>query len=368
MKRERAPAKFLLVDDLDENLLVLEATLRRPGLDLVLARSGREALELLLLHEFALAIIDVQMPEMDGFELAELMRGAERTRSIPIIFLTAGIRDGKNLFAGYQAGAVDFLFKPFDTDILRHKTNTFLELYEQRRELAETLRLNEELVAIVSHDLRTPLSAILMAADMVRSSAQEPVALKAAERIESSGRRMTRIIQDLLDLSRARLGRGIPVQRTTIDLVALAKKAVAEVRATAPHCAIEIDCEDHLEGNWDGPRLEQVITNLLANAVRHHAGAAVKVSVFRDAARDAAISVHNAGVIEAEARASLFEAFQHRPERAKREGLGLGLYIIDQIVMAHGGKVVVDSSPQAGTTFHVTLPTSAPPAGELSVV
>lgn len=362
MKRERSPAKFLLVDDLEENLLVLEATLRRPGLDLVLARSGREALELLLVHEFALAIIDVQMPEMDGFELAELMRGAERTRSIPIIFLTAGIRDGKNLFAGYQAGAVDFLFKPFDTDILKHKTHTFLELYEQRRELAETLRLNEELVAIVSHDLRTPLSAILMAADIVRSSAQEPAALKAAERIESSGRRMTRIIQDLLDLSRARLGSGIPIQRATVDLVALAKKAVAEVRATAPHCEIEMKSDTHLEGSWDGPRLEQVLTNLLANAVRHGNGSVVEVTVARCSPEDAAISVHNAGVIKPEARASLFEAFQQRPDRDKREGLGLGLYIVDQIVHAHGGKVSVESSAQGGTTFQVTLPTSPPAA------
>ncbi len=156
MNKPRPPVKFLLVDDLDENLLVLEALLRRDDLELQKAKSGREALELMLEHEFALALIDVQMPEMDGFELAELMRGAERTRHVPIIFVTAGIQERHRVFKGYDAGAVDFLFKPLEPQILRHKTETFFQLYRQRQDLAETLRLNEELMAVVGHDLRNP--------------------------------------------------------------------------------------------------------------------------------------------------------------------------------------------------------------------
>ncbi len=141
------PAKFLLVDDLEENLISLEALLRREGLELHMARSGSEALESLLVHDFALAIVDVQMPGMDGFELAELMRGTERTRRVPIIFLTASDSDDRRRLRGYQSGCVDILFKPVDPDILRGKAEVFIELYRQRQEVArqrDALRESEE--------------------------------------------------------------------------------------------------------------------------------------------------------------------------------------------------------------------------------
>ncbi|RYD42243.1 MAG: response regulator, partial [Verrucomicrobiaceae bacterium] len=135
------PIKFLLVDDLDANLLALEGLLERDGLQLLKARSGHEALELLLLHDIALALIDVQMPEMSGFELAELMRGTERTRTVPIIFLTAGVVDQQRRIRGYETGAVDFLPKPIDPENLRNKADTFYELARQREELKESENL-----------------------------------------------------------------------------------------------------------------------------------------------------------------------------------------------------------------------------------
>jgi PAS domain S-box-containing protein len=139
--------KFLLVDDLEENLLALEALLRREGLELLKARTGPEALELLLVHDFALALVDVQMPEMNGFELAELMRHTERTRRIPIIFLTAVATDERRRFRGYEAGAVDFLIKPLDPQALRSKAEVFYELYQQRQEVTrqrDELRTSEK--------------------------------------------------------------------------------------------------------------------------------------------------------------------------------------------------------------------------------
>src|ERR1700748_1192852 len=123
--------KILLVDDLPENLLALEAILRRDGLECVKARSGEEALEFLLVDDFALALLDVQMPGMDGFQLAEFMRGSERSRHIPIIFLTAGTADIQRRFRGYEAGAVDFIQKPIETDIIRSKARVFCALFEQ---------------------------------------------------------------------------------------------------------------------------------------------------------------------------------------------------------------------------------------------
>ena len=132
-------AKVLLVDDHPVNLMALVELLRRDDVELLCAESGADALELLLVHDVALALIDVQMPEMDGFELAELMRGVERAKYVPIIFVTAGLRDAERRFRGYEAGAVDFLYKPIETDILKSKVNVFLAIDRQRRELTRLL-------------------------------------------------------------------------------------------------------------------------------------------------------------------------------------------------------------------------------------
>jgi signal transduction histidine kinase len=357
--RGNSPVTFLLVDDLDENLLALEALLRRDDLLLLKARSGSEALELLLKHDVALALIDVHMPIMDGFELAELMRGVERTRHVPIIFVTAGTRESGRIFQGYDAGAVDFLFKPIEPRILQHKSETFFQLYRQRQALAETLRLNEELIAVVGHDLRNPLEVILMTADLLRDNA-DPQVGKSALRLHKSGTRMRQIIDELLDMSRARLGGGIPIQRQSVDLLAIAKTAVAEAEAGHPDRSLELHCEHDLRGEWDGGRLEQVLSNLLANAIRHgdpQSPVVVGVCGEPDAV---VISVHNQGHIVDEMLPQLFEPFQaSRESRARGDGLGLGLYIVQQIVFAHEGRVEVRSTPSAGTTFVVHLPRHA---------
>nr|WP_274426096.1 HWE histidine kinase domain-containing protein [Chelativorans sp. YIM 93263] len=160
--------KFLLVDDVEENLLALDGLLRRDGLELFKARSGRQALEMLLVHDFALAIFDVQMPEMDGFELAELMRSTERTRSVPIIFLTAVATDERRRFRGYEAGAVDYLLKPIDPQMLRNKAEVFFELARQRQEVARQRdelrhsaeRLSNALSVLQAHSDNSPLAIV----------------------------------------------------------------------------------------------------------------------------------------------------------------------------------------------------------------
>lgn len=135
---------ILIVDDKPENLLALEKTLEGPGLSIMKAMSGNEALALILEHDFALVLLDVQMPVMDGFETAELMRGNEDTKHIPIIFLTAINKDQKFVFKGYEAGAVDYLFKPLDPDILNCKVSVFCELYKQKGIIEKRLLEIEE--------------------------------------------------------------------------------------------------------------------------------------------------------------------------------------------------------------------------------
>ena len=210
--------KCLLVDDLEENLLALSALLRRDDVELLMARSGAEALDLLLQHDVALALVDVQMPDMDGFELAELMRGSERTRNVPIIFVTAGARDYQRVFRGYDSGAVDFLYKPVEPHVLKNKAEIFFQLHRQRLQLVlelqertETLRLHEMFSAVLSHDLRTPLSAIVSGAQLLNKSSTDEAVRRVSARMLSSSLRMTRMIEDLLDLTRARLAGGIPI-------------------------------------------------------------------------------------------------------------------------------------------------------------
>ena len=180
----------LLVDDLEENLLALSALLRNDDVEIVTARSGVEALELLLRHDVALAIVDVQMPDMDGFELAELMRGSERTRHVPLIFVTAGSRDQHRMFKGYDTGAVDFLYKPIEPQILQNKAGVFFQLARQKqqlqqelRERTETLRLNEMFAAVLGHDLRAPLDVMLTASSPSAPSWLAPVRMIPRRRV-----------------------------------------------------------------------------------------------------------------------------------------------------------------------------------------
>lgn len=357
MKPKTGPVKFLLVDDRDENLVALEALLRRDGLELMTARSGDEALELLLAHDFALALIDVQMPGMDGFALAELMRGASRSKHVPIIFVTAATEERTRVFQGYDAGAVDFLFKPIDARILRHKTETFFQLFKQRQELEETIRLSETFMAAVGHDLKNPLNAVMMAADLILGSNIDPPTRHVATRLKSSSKRMQRMIDDLFDLARARLAGGIPIELAPTDLAACIKRVVAELEVANPGRAIQIDEEGDSRGEWDAARITQVLSNLIGNAVRHGTPRSPIAVVLRGREGTVTFSVHNEGAIPPEMLPHVFEPFRSGEERrARSEGLGLGLHIVEQVVLAHGGTITVTSTPEEGTTFHVALP------------
>ncbi|HEY0232092.1 MAG TPA: hybrid sensor histidine kinase/response regulator, partial [Dokdonella sp.] len=343
--------KCLLVDDLEDNLLALSTLLESDEVQVLTARSGLEALELLLVHDVALALVDVQMPQMDGFELAELMRGTERTRQVPIIFLTAGTHDRQRLFKGYEAGAVDFLYKPIEPHVLRSKAEVFFQLYRQKHQLAEelahrteTLRLNEMFVAVLGHDLRNPLSAIIMGFEVIDHWSPEGPVKDLATRTLTSALRMSRMIEDLLDLSRARLGAGIPISRCETDLETLVERAIDEHRATRQDRPIHFRHSGDPTGVWDPDRLLQVVSNLLGNALQHGSGGPVDVVLDGTGADTVFLTITNDGIIAADDRAELFDPFRSgKRGDDSAAGLGLGLYIVQQIVLAHGGAVRVDS-------------------------
>jgi two-component system, sensor histidine kinase and response regulator len=355
--------KCLLVDDLDENLLAMGALLRRDDVEILTARSGAEALELLLAHDVALAILDVQMPEMDGFELAELMRGAARTRDVPIIFVTAGSRDLQRVFRGYDAGAVDFLFKPVEPHILLNKVEVFLQLYRQKIELAqelrertERLRLNELFLAVLGHDLRSPLSAIVNWGRILERSPDPQRLPDIGKRLQASGHRMQQLIEDLLDVARTRFGGGMSLRVAPCDLGQVAQRIVDERTLGEKPERVRYRRSGDLVGEWDADRLGQVISNLLGNALQHGIPEQpIEIDLEGNSAEAVFIRIANGGTIPAQVLPTLFDPFRAGREHSGREGgLGLGLYIVDQIVKAHGGAIMVTSAER--TLFETRLP------------
>jgi two-component system, sensor histidine kinase and response regulator len=354
------PVHVLVVDDVPQNLVAMQALLRNSSVTMLGASSGAEALELLLQHDVALALLDVQMPEMDGFALAELMRGTQRTRRIPIIFITASPGDPLRSFKGYESGAVDFLHKPVDAHVLLSKVGVFAELHRQRsllhqrnEELERVLKLNETMIAVLTHDLRTPLSAIMMCAEVVRIHAGDGPAAKSVARLKSSAQRMARMIEQLLDFSRIRSDI-LRLDLKDADLGSIAGSVVAELHQARPEALVELEATGSLAGRFDPERIGQVIGNLIGNAVQHgQAGAAVRLRLDGTLPDRLRLAVSNAGRLPDELLPQIFKPFKGT-ERSG-EGLGLGLYIVEQFVLAHGGSVCATNSPD-GVRFDVDLP------------
>jgi signal transduction histidine kinase len=243
---------------------------------------------------------------------------------------------------------------------LTHKAQTFFELYRQRQALADTLSLNEQLLAIVGHDLRDPLNVILMSAELLNGASDAGVR-RTASRLATAGGRMRSILDELFDLARARLGGGIPLTPEPVDFAAIAHKAVAEVQATHPDRAIDLRSEGEVQGVGDRARLERVFANLIGNAVTHGAQAEHITVTLRGQPDSIAVSVHNGGHVPPDILPNLFEPFHARKGmRPRGQGLGLGLYIAQQIVIGHGGTIEVRSTREEGTTFRFSLPKVGP--------
>ncbi|GHG80256.1 hybrid sensor histidine kinase/response regulator [Comamonas sp. JC664] len=374
-------ARILLVDDTPANLLSLEAILEPLGQDLVLARSGEEALRELLRGEFACILMDVQMPGLDGLETANLIRARERTRHVPILFITALSREAAFVTRGYAHGAVDYLLKPVDPDILRAKVQVFVDLHRrgemvrrqavelaERRQAEEVSRraseLEQQLMGIVGHDIRTPLSVVLATAKSQLSDASlAPEQQKAFERVARGGERIQQIVDLLMDFTRSRLGGGIPVVPRAGDLNELCREVADELHVARPGRVIQCDfSRDSLHGVWDLERMAQVLANLLDNALKYSPeSSAVRLSTWEKP--DAVfVEVHNEGApIPQSLLPHLFDAFRRGEathEQAKAS-LGLGLYIARAVVEAHRGRLSVRSSKPEGTTFRICLPRCA---------
>ncbi|SHE94591.1 His Kinase A (phospho-acceptor) domain-containing protein [Loktanella atrilutea] len=373
------PVKFLLVDDLSENLLSLEALLRRDDLVLLKARSGDEALELLLDHDVALALIDVQMPGLDGFELAELMRGSERTRRVPIIFVTAGSHSAERRFRGYDAGAVDFIQKPIEPDILRSKAEVFAQIYEQRRTIslqrdqlqAQALALEaadrrkNEFLATLVHELRNPIAALQGGLRLLQRASDPDKAEEIGRLMQNQSSHLLRLVDDLLDVSRISQGK-IELRLAPFDLgdavrmaVAMADGAIAEKSHV-----LTLDLPDTpLPVTADQVRITQCIINLLINAAKYTDNSGrIGLSVVEEPAVYRVTVTDNGFGLPAHALKSIFDLFEQVDgyRDSAQGGLGIGLALVKQLMQLHGGRVFATSAGTGlGSAFTLEIPRTA---------
>jgi signal transduction histidine kinase len=440
------PINILLVDDRPENLLALEAVLTPLGHNLVKAYSGKEALKCLLSQDFAVILLDVHMPDIDGFETAELIRERQRSHDTPIIFLTAVNTSDTHIFRGYAIGAVDYLLKPIIPEILISKVTVFVDLYrkshkiqqqaalleasvrkleqqiaERQRaeaalrqahdeldqrvrertaslvaanealqiEIAERVRVEEEraqllareqraraeaeaavrvrdqFLSIAAHELKTPLTSLLGNAQLIqRRLAREGKGLDERNQrllrvIEEQATRLHKLIEAMLDISRIQSGQ-LSIESVAMDLGTLTQRVVENIRPILERHTIEIIRPDMpLLINGDELRLEQVLHNVIQNAVKYSpAGGVVTVRVEPQDDR-ACVTVTDQGIgIPKMALPHLFQRFYRAENVDTRHisGLGVGLYVVKEIVKLHGGEIAVTSTEGVGSSFTISLP------------
>lgn len=385
--------KLLIVDDLSENLTALEAIIRAPDRLILKANSGLAALELLLDHDFALAIIDVEMPEMNGFQLAELMRGTEKTKHVPIVFVTAAGNELNYAFKGYGAGAVDVLYKPLDINAVKSKANVFVDLYRHRVafehqvialeeshreqkllmsqlqsaqvELQRSLKMREDFMSLVAHEMRTPLNSLFLEVQVRLSQlTQNNLGAFSPEQLNKMFRRkerqlksIIRLIEDMLDVSRIKNGK-LSISPAGTNLSGLVQRIAEDLAPVANEAGAEfmLDIDEDVDGYWDEFRVEQIIINLMTNAIRYGKGKPIQVSLKSDS-EEAVLKVIDQGIgISEQDQQKVFDAFERGNDNGVKTGLGLGLYICKKLAEAHAGEIFVSSQKDVGSTFTLRLP------------
>jgi signal transduction histidine kinase len=374
---EAPKAGILVVDDQPEGLLAVGEVLAPLGQNVVKVGSGREALWHLLREDFAVVLLDVQMPGMDGFETAALIREREKTRLTPIIFMTAAYRSEDQVFRGYEVGAVDYIFKPVVPEILRSKIAVFVQLAHQRAEIrrqTDMLRAADErdhqrqiLDALafshaVSHDLRAPLRHIRSFIEIL-SKQYAPVLDEQGrgylQRLSGAAQKLTHLIDAMQSLSAATQGE---VRREVVDLSRLAASLEGELRRTEPERAVDFSIQGNLGAVGDPQLLRLALQNLIENAWKYTRRRERAHIEFGAAERDGAAAFYvrddGAGFDMAHAD-RLFSPFSRLHSRTDFEGSGIGLATVQRVILRHGGRVWAEAAVDRGATFYFTLP---PPA------
>ncbi|MCX5741514.1 MAG: ATP-binding protein [Proteobacteria bacterium] len=389
---------ILLVDDDARNLVVLAAILESPEYRLIQARTADDALRAVLTHDFAAIVLDIQMPDMNGLDLAQLIKQRKRSHDIPIIFLTAYLNEETDVLRGYGAGAVDYLTKPVNSEILRSKVAVFVDLFRKTRQLAEqhevVVRANAEaqearrlaearaegieqasrfksnFLATMSHELRTPLNGIIGFAELLVDERPGPLLPKQKEYLNdvlTSAHHLLQLINDVLDLAKIEGGKTElhPVRFSLVGAIAEVR-TIIEGSSRKKGVVVRIAVDEGLDTvTLDPQKFKQVLYNLLSNAVKFtDQGGEVDVHACRLDSERIAVAVRDTGIgIRAEDVSRLFTEFEQLESGTGRrfDGTGLGLALTKKIVELHGGHVRVQSEPGRGSVFTVEFPVPTEP-------
>ena len=364
------PVNVFIVDDTPSNLSLLSGILRGAGHSVRMANSPRRALAMVDALAPELVMLDITMPEMDGYELCRALREREATAQVPVIFISA-LADPIDKVKAFRTGGVDYVTKPFDADEVLARVETQLRLERLRREMdgknRELARLNElknHFIGIAAHDLRTPLTAVIGYTDLMLLDREEDGVSQDVDMLQCigrSGRFMLRLVDDLLDISAIEAG-SIRLDVAPTDLAALAR-ATVDLHATVAarkKIAVLLDHDGSaLPARVDGVKVEQVLGNLIGNAVKFSLpGTTVHVRLGREGGH-VVIAVEDQGPgIPAHELGRIFEPFHMTSVKstAGEKSTGLGLAIVKKIVTAHGGEIRAESEVGRGTIIRVELP------------
>jgi signal transduction histidine kinase len=363
---EATRPRVLIVDDLPQNLLAFGAVLETLDVEIVTAASGKAALSLVLKGDFAVILLDVQMPGLDGFETAKLIKQREKSAHIPIILVTALSREVAHVFKGYEKGAADYLMKPVDENILRAKVQVFAELWrrgkiiEQQAALLGKAKAKDAFLNIIAHELRTPLTTAKAQGQLAarRLGDSSPETLDALKSINKQVDRLTKLVQDLLDSTSFDEGRAV-LHYGQFDLHALLEEQCRGLQSIVGEShKLTVRCPPHLPIVADRERIDQALTNLISNSIRYSPGGGVVeiAADLEDGIVHLSVSDHGLGIPPA-LQPKIFQRFG-QAHGVAHGGLGLGLAITRGIVELHAGKIWFESTGVAGegSTFHVQLP------------
>ena len=384
----------LIVDDDAKKLMAIVSVLEGMNIVIVTATSGKDALSQLLINDFAMILLDVNMPIMDGFETAALIRTRPRSEHVPILFITADRIDDDERIRGYEIGAVDYIYTPVLPQILRAKVAVFADLHRLREQsyrdseelqikneeierqnsiLEEASRMKSEFLTNMSHELRTPLNAIIGFSELLKEEITGKLSKVQKEHVSliySSGHHLLSLINDILDLSKIEAGK-LFLQPSDCDLSSLLQQSFALLQGKANKRNIELTLfmnttKTHL--NADERKLKQILYNLLSNAIKFtHDGGYVRVKVVETVKKDndnqkiPALSIdiedNGIGINESDLE-KLFQPFGQLDGSLTRhyEGTGLGLVMVKRLVELHGGQVSVNSCLNKGSCFSFWLP------------
>lgn len=365
---------ILIVDDRPENLISLQKVLQAHNFEVDTASSGEEALKKVLKNNYVLIILDVQMPDMDGFEVAEAISGFSKAKDTAIIFLSAVNTELKFITKGYLSGGLDYITKPVDINVLLLKIKTFYRIYEQNRKLNEVQEKlleeiefrkqaehkKDEFISIASHELKTPLTSVKGYIQLLQRSLKRDDKAIAQNHLEKASvqlEKLNELIVDLLDISKIESGK-MKFNMKTFCADNMVSNAIEMLQQSNPDFKITKLGKTQEMIFGDEMRLEQVVINFITNAIKYAPGTnQVNVTVnIKDGKLYLAVKDFGIGISK-EQQHKIFDKFYRVEESSNRfNGLGIGLYICSEIINRHGGTIGVNSVPDEGSEFYFIVP------------